>query len=117
MVDLNIVKLFSLCQRHCCFMLTRGYFALFAAGFSLCMIIKQLSLVYSDPSKRKLGLVLLLWSIYITIQLIDQWSLLEQRDLPGIAWALYISTIFYSACVTWLLHISMQRYTILTTGI
>ncbi|KAJ3314264.1 hypothetical protein HDV04_000630 [Boothiomyces sp. JEL0838] len=91
-------------------MLNRSYFVLFCGGFSLSLVLKQLALVLSIPSQRRFGYLLLVWSGYIIIQLANTWSTLQGNTLSGITLAVSTSTLFYSACVTWLLYISMQRY-------
>jgi hypothetical protein len=90
--------------------LTRNFFLLFAAGFSLALLLKQSIILLVDRRKQGLNLILYFsFLIYLLIQLVNAWSLLEKRTIPNFVYVTASSTVLYSLTLCATLYISMKR--------
>jgi hypothetical protein len=90
--------------------LNRSYFLLFAAGFSVSILLKQSIVLITDRKKQWVNLVLYnSFMLYVLIQLVNAWSTLEKRTIPNFTYAISFSTLLYSISLCATLYISMQR--------
>jgi hypothetical protein len=90
--------------------LIRYFFLLFAAGFSLALLLKQSIVLLIDRRKQGLNLILYFsFLIYLLIQLVNAWSLLEKRTIPNFVYVTASSTVLYSLTLCATLYISMKR--------
>ncbi|KAI8831717.1 hypothetical protein BC829DRAFT_449245 [Chytridium lagenaria] len=91
----------------------RFNFGIMASGFSLALALK----FGAALTTRKLrgtdslaGVIMILWGIYISIQLVDMWhKRVYGVVITGFVWATSMSTILYSATLVSILHLSIMR--------
>ncbi|KAI8899970.1 hypothetical protein BC833DRAFT_563654 [Globomyces pollinis-pini] len=90
--------------------LTRGLFATFASGFSLSLMLKQLLIVLSTTLNYMHLSLIFNWTLYIFLQLVNQWSNLEKRPIPNFTYINSTSTIFYSIALCMVFYTSVDRF-------
>lgn len=91
-------------------MLQREEFLLFAAGFSLSLMIKQSITLFVEFKKQNiLNLIMLLsWTLYILVQGSNAWNILYRKPVMDPKF-LAVSTILYTITIVSTLYISIVR--------
>ncbi|KAI8894511.1 hypothetical protein BC833DRAFT_604667 [Globomyces pollinis-pini] len=63
-----------------------------------------------DSTKLHIKVFLTSWLIYVTIQLINAWTILENSKIPNFTYAVSFSTLLYNITICGILFVSLQRF-------